>query len=405
MAEKSLRLPLSVLLGLRLGGSRSGFLLPVISLALGIALLTATLAVMRGFEDALRERVLGLIPQVTLRSSDPVDWDYWRQRLLEEEDVIGAAPLSAHSALLHAGGRTAQVLLAGIDPELERQVSVLGSFLPPGMPESLREGQLIIGATLARRLQLDVGQGLRVILPVHTSTGLRPKFTKLNVAAIFDSGTEVDRQLALVHLRQAGILLGDPDLVSGLRLKLKKPLQAAAVAEQLGRKYPHWQLIDWTDTHGNIYHSLLLSRRILALLLLAIVFVASFNVAASLAITTGERRGEIAMLRSIGAGRSLILRAVLLRGLWVGCCGTSLGLAVGGLVAQLLDPALRTVEGWLGSRLLSEDVYFLSYVPVRVALADIGFVSLAALTLCTLVALYPAWRAAGVSPVDVLRWQ
>ena len=402
--HRLLKLSPGLLIGLRLGSSRRSMLLPIIALTLSIAVLISTLAVMRGFEDALRNRLLGLFPHLVLASDQPLDWPQWRRQLLAEPEILGVAPNATLIGLLQGRQGSAPILLNGIDPRFESEVSTLADHLGSGSLQQLTKNDLIAGNSLAEQIGVAQGQTVRLTVPTVVDGRFRPRQLQMRLAAIYDSGTEIDWQLALMHILKAQELLASQGDTTSLKVKLADPMRAAAVRQRLQGKYPELKIISWTDTHGSLHHSLKLSRQLVVLLLLMVVIVAAFNVVAMLLVTTGERRLEIAMLRSIGANPATITAAILVFSQKIALAGTLAGVIVGIAIASNVSGMVNLIEQLLGRPLLNDKIYYLSYVPVKISMPDILFTVAMATAICFLSALYPAWRAGSLSPSEVLRW-
>ena len=395
--------PLALFLGSRAFRAAAGARLPVAALALGVALLLASLSVMNGFEQAIRERVLGLTAHLVLQPAIPLaDWQALTEKALQYPGVEGAAPFVSHSAMLWAGGRSAPALVRGVEPSREGDVSALASYLPPGALTGLSGGEVLLGRSLAKTLGIRKGDALQLLTPGPGRDS--PRVTGLRVRALFHSGTELDTGLALVGLEEGSALAGHPGAVHGLRLKLAQPMSAPALARQLqGDLQVAAQ--DWTLTHSSLFAAVRISRRLVALLLFAVLAIAGFSVVSSLLVTTGRRRGELALLRSLGASRRLLFSSVLVQGAWTGLAGAALGAAGGALLSACLPAAVQLLERMLGLRLLESEVYPLDYLPAVLAWQDLLLAMMLALLVCLPAIVYPAWRASRQAPAEALRQQ
>ncbi len=394
-----MRYPLSLFLGTRAFFS-GGVRLPVVALALGIALLLASLSVMNGFEQALKERVLGLVPHLTLHPAAPrPDWRALAERSLQYPGVKSAAPIVSLSGMLWAGGQSASALVQGVEPAWEGEVSLLSDYLPQGVLASLGRGEVILGRGLAAELSVSAGDALRLLVP---GRGSNPQVSRLRVRALFHSGTELDGRLALVSLAEASALAGHPGAAQALRLQLTEPFSAPALAHRLQRDM---QVVtrDWTSSYGSLFAAVRISRRLVLLLLFSVLVIASFSVVSSLLVIIGRRRGELALLRSLGLSPGPIFGVVLVQGAWIGLAGITLGAAGGVLVSLCVPKAATLLERILGLRLLESRVYPLDYLPAALAWQDVLLAALLAMLVCLPAALYPAWRASRMPPAEALR--
>ena len=394
-----MRYPLWLFLGTRAFRGGDGARLPVFALALGVALLLASLSVMNGFEQALRERVLGLIPQLILYPNAPrSDWQALAERALQYPEVEAAAPIVSLSGMLWAGGRSKPALVQGVVPSAEASVSSLPDYLPPGALAGLGMGEVILGRGLAAELDVGPGDFLRLLVPGRGS----PRVSRLRVRALFHSGTKLDEGLALLSLAEASALAGHPGAARALRLRLAEPFAAPALAPRLQRDM-QMAARDWTLDYGVLFAAVRISRRLVVLLLFSVLAIASFSVVSGLLVTVGRRRGELALLRTIGAPPGLLFGSILVRGAWIGLAGSALGVAGGAVISLCVPKVAVLLERMLGLRLLAAEIYPLDYLPAALSWQDMLLASLLAMLVCLPAALYPAWRAFRLPPAEVLR--
>jgi lipoprotein-releasing system permease protein len=397
-------------------GHRRGFLsfitgISAAGLALGVAVLLVVMSVMNGFEQELRSRILNVTSHATLMGLEgPLpDWRQAQQRAAQLPGVTAAVPYIEARAMFAAGERLAGTQLRGIDPAQEEHIGGLAGVLTSGRLADLTAGgyRVILGEALAQELDVQPGDTVVLIAPEGSVTpaGIVPRMRRFTVAGLFRSGMyEYDRGLALLNVQDAARLLRLGDAMTGVRLQLADPLAAPSLvrelALQLGGGY---YVSDWTRVHSNFFRSIQMTKSMLFVILSMIVAIAAFNIVATLVMVVKEKEGDIAILRTLGAGPGNILRVFGVQGACIGLVGVGLGLACGTLLAHNLEALVHGLEKLTGMRFLDAKVYFMSDLPAKVQVGDVLQVALVALVLCLVATVYPAWRASRVLPAEALR--
>jgi lipoprotein-releasing system permease protein len=397
-------------------GQRRGFLsfitgISIVGLALGVAVLLIVMSVMNGFEKELRSRILNVTSHATLTSLTETlpDWRAAQQQAQAMPGVIAAAPYIEADAMLAAGQRLTGTKIRGIDPVQERGINGLAGVMTQGTLDDLAAGpwRIILGKALAEELGVKVGGTVVLIVAkgTVTPTGIAPRLRSFTVSGLFDSGMyEYDRGLALLNVKDAARLLQFGDAMSGVRLQLVDPLTAPVLVRQLATQLGGGYFVsDWTRVHANFFRSIQMTKSMLFIILSMIVAIAAFNIVATLVMVVKEKEGDIAILRTLGAGPANILRVFAVQGASVGLAGVGLGIALGTLISVNLEWLVHGLEKLTGTRFLDAQVYFMSDLPAEVHLHDVAKVALVALLLCLLATVYPAGRAARVLPAEALR--
>jgi lipoprotein-releasing system permease protein len=397
-------------------GNRRGFLsfITVISatgLALGVAVLVVVMSVMNGVDHELRSRILKVAAHATLMGLEgPLpDWREVQQRAGALPGVTAAVPYIEERGMLSAGRALAGVQLRGIDPLQERRVAGFADVLQQGSLDDLAAGsyRIILGEALATALHVKVGDTVVLIAPqgAVTPTGIVPRMRRFTVSGVFRSGMyEYDRGLALLHVADAARLYRLGDAMTGVRLALEDPLAAPALVRQLAVDMGGgYYVSDWTRVHPNFFRSIQMSKSMLFVILSMIVAIAAFNIVATLVMVVKDKEADIAILRTLGAEPSSMIRVFTLQGCMIGVVGVGLGLALGALLAWNLKWLVRLLENLTGVTFMDAKVYFISDLPARVEWSDVAQVALVALLLCVAATLYPAWRASRVAPAEALR--
>ncbi len=395
---------------------REGFislitLISTLGLIIGVMTLNIVLAVFTGFEEDLRDRIVGFNPQIVVFSFAGNIRDYAAtvQQVEQVRGVQAAAPFVYGQVMLSAREQVVGVAVRAVGPDSERVVS-LGRLLRAGTIEALERGgegasghlpALILGKDAAEKLDVGVGDAVNVMSTVAAPSagGLTPRVRRFVVVGLFDSGmAEYDASLAYMDLAAAQEFFGLEGAVSGIEARTDDPSDARAVAvrvrEALGLPY---RVRDWMEINHNLFATLRVGKMVYFIVLLLIVLVATFNIVSMLIMVVMEKRKDIAVLKSMGATRAGVGRIFVYKGLIIGALGTALG-STGAYLACLLLQRYRFVE-------LPRDVYSIDTLQVRIYPEYFLAVSGAALLLCLLATLYPARQAARLTPVDVIRYE
>jgi lipoprotein-releasing system permease protein len=324
--------------------------------------------------------------------------------------VVGAAPFIAAQALLARGEDMKGIMVRGIDPSLEHEVTDLVSGSQAQVLRQLVPGGfgVVLGAELARALGVRSGDKVTLVAPSGqvTPAGVVPRLKQMTVVGTFDSGHfEYDSAMAFTHWEDAARLfrLEGP---SGVRLKLRDLHQARQVAEELARTLSGEVYVrDWTRQNRTWFAAVQVEKRMMFIILTLIVAVAAFNLVSTLVMTVTDKRADIAILRTLGASPGSIMGIFVVQGAMVGVIGTLAGLLLGLGIAFNIDVIVPALEHALGASFLPKDIYLISRMPSDPQQADILPVALIALALAFVATLYPSWRASQVNPAEALRYE
>lgn len=392
------------------GGHLSTFLstLSMLGLVLAISLLIIVLSVMNGFDKEMRERILGMVPHITLYSQAPIE--DWKEQLVvvgRHPDVREVTPFTEFDALFMRGGDIETARGVGIDAGDERATARLLANLDPQEISRFeqRSDSLILGVGIADRLGVGPGDQLTLIVPGSGQGGVkRPaRFETLWLAAVLDTGTELDQVAALVHLELASRVAGLGTAVSGLRVATHDLFAVSRIGwELMNILPPGYYASNWMMTHGNLYSAIQLSRDLVSILLFSIIAVAAFNVVSSLVLVVFDKQANIAILRTLGASPGDIASIFVMQGAMIGLVGVALGSVMGAVGSQLVPDFVSWLERLLGMQFLNTDVYPVSFLPVDVLVEDILTVGGVAFAMCVVAAIYPALRAARLAPAMIL---
>ena len=409
--------PVPVFVGLRYSLAREhGFFVSFITwvsllgVALGVAILIVVLSVMNGLGSELRDRLLSLSAHASLTAGGAPIVD-WRQRIAALQgarELVGAAPYLDTDAMLSRQPEMSGAVIRGIDPRLETGVSTVGDSMREGRLEDLQPGRnrIVLGRMLAYQLEVGVGDTVTVMTPGAgqgaDQGGIVPSLREFQVAGIFEVGLqEHDSALAYINLDDAEALRGLSG-PTGIRLKFDDVLKAPVLArEAMKRLRPGLQMRDWTEENQAYFRAIRIEKTMMALILMLIVAVAVFNIAATLVMVVADKRTDIAILRTLGMSPRGVLAVFMTQGVLIGWIGTALGVALG-LAIALNVPFL---EQALNLHIMDPDVYYISTVPSETHAGDVARIALAALVLTFVATIYPALQAARTQPAEALRYE
>jgi lipoprotein-releasing system permease protein len=303
------------------------------------------------------------------------------------------------------------VELRGVDPVQELKATGFASAMLPGQGvlRDLVAGQyrVILGEALAAELQVKLHDKMILVVPKGSISPagivLRPR--TFTVVGIFRSGMyEYDRGLVLLHSADAARLLQLGDGMTGVRLTLADPLAAPALVRKLGNEAGgSYYAQDWTGIQVNVFRSIQSTKSMLFVILSMIVAIAAFNIVATLVMVVKDKEGDIAILRTLGAGPGNVLRIFTVQGVAIGLIGVAAGIALGAVLSMNLEHLVHGLEKLTGVAFMDAKVYLMSDLPAKVEMRDVLHVALLALLLCLLATIYPAWRASRVLPAEALR--
>ena len=401
--------PLAFNIGLRYARARRSFIsfvsvLALVGLALSVATLLFVQAVVAGFERELNERILGVVPHLTLTARAPlVEHAHAVDVVRGVGGVVGASAVVEGVGLLASARAVVGASLIGVDPVEYRQVSRVFEFLD-GEPLVAGAFGVALGARAAERLGVGVGDAISVVLPeaAVTPLGVFPRRKRVRVAGLVDTGSQLDHHSVYLHREDAAKLFRMGAAAHGLHMRSAAPLrvgqQRRAVLRALGAD--RFRARSWFETLGDLPSAIGVTRNMLFLLLSLLVAVAAFNLVSSLVMIVTERQGDIAILRTIGAKTGLVVGAFVVLGVAIAAVGIGLGVAGGLALGVLAEAGFPRLEQLLGTPLMGE--YLVDALPVRFVGADIGRVVATALGLCLAATIFPAWRAARLRPSEVL---
>lgn len=415
MPAMNANLPLFIGLRYIRSKRRNGFvsfisLLSFIAMALGVMALILVLSVMNGFDREIRERILSVVSHAALVDEKGVaDWQALGDWALEDPGVKAFAPFVEGYGLLTSDTGSQGVLLHGVDPRYEQGVSPVANHMLVGDFSLLQPGEygIVLGNLLARNLGVIRGDHVMLSLPELnvTPAGIFPRYKRFRVLGVFQVGAQVDSGMAFIHYQDAQKLYRMSGRVSGVRLRVDDPYGVDMVATRLRSESKEGLVVKtWTGEMGSLFQAIEMEKKVVGLLLAAIVAVAAFNIVASLTLMVADKRRDIAVLRTLGAEGKTISRIFRIQGTAVGLFGVVTGVICGCLMALGIADIVGLMERYLGFQVFDPDVYFISELPSRLMWQDVLAISLLGILLSLIATLYPAHRAAKVLPAEALRY-
>ncbi len=377
-------------------------------LALGMTVLITVLSIMNGFGNALRERILGTVPHVTvLLDHDPRAVAPLLARLqgaLRGPDITGVAPFFETQAMLMHEGSVLGVGLFGIDPQTETDVSILPAHMIRGTLHNLRSvpDGVVLGEPLAFHIGVEPGDRVNLLVPLPDGQGgVRPVVLSLVLVGTFQMNAEVDYKLALLDWRAVQGLGLSAAGRYGVRARVADVLAASATADRLRPLLPRSaQVTDWGSRYGELFAAVSMEKAMMGILLGLVVAIASFNVVSTLVMLVDDKRSDIAVLRTLGASTSTVGRIFMTHGALIAGIGLALGVLGGIALSHSVTHVVHGVEWLLGVSLL-QGTYF-TEVPSKVLVSDVLSVAALGLLVSLAAAIYPARRAAALDPVQGL---
>ena len=387
----------------------------VLGVMIGVMTLNVVMAVMSGFEETLRDRLLGINAHISVvKSGDPMrDYERVIEKLRQEKDIIAASPTVYGQVMLTSGARVSGVVVRGVDPDRVNQVVDLQSYLLKGKLAALKSRHaiqveertvllpgVILGERLAAQLGVFEGSPVQVVSPLGSPTaiGVIPKVRRFVVIGIMKTGmSEIDSVVVFMGLVDAQNFFDLEGAATNIEMKIRDVKNSRAVAERLQRQLGFPYLAeDWTRLWPNLFSALQLEKTVYFLVLLLMILVGAFNIVSTLVMVVMEKRKDIAILRSMGATQRSIRKIFMFKGCFIGVVGTVLGVLLGLLVCGFIAQYEFA---------LPEGMFLISTVPVRVYWSNFLLVAVASFIVCLLASIYPSRQAAKLDPVEIIRYE
>jgi lipoprotein-releasing system permease protein len=383
----------------------------LLGIALGVATLIIVMSVMNGFRADLLARILGLNGDlgVYALSGGLADFDAAAQKVRDIPGVTRVTPIVEGQVMATSEAGAAGALVRGIRPDDLRSLPLLANHVIQGSLADFSDDGVAVGDRLARRLGLTVGSPITVISPEGTATafGTMPRVKTYHVVALFNVGMyEYDNSFIYAPLDASQLFFRLPDAVSNLeiftadpdRVREQRRLITAALAGRV-------RIVDWQQANSSLFNAVEIERNVMFLILTLIIVVAAFNIISSMIMMVKDKGRDIAILRTMGASRGMILRIFVLSGASIGVIGTAAGFVLGLVFTDNIEAIRQGIQRIIGTDLFAAEIYFFTRIPAHIDTGEVAAVVIMALALSFLATLYPSWRAARLDPVEALRYE
>lgn len=383
----------------------------LLGIALGVATLIIVMSVMNGFREELLSRILGINGHLSIygQSEKLTDYDNFARKIRVLEGVTVVTPIIEGQVMASSKKGASGAIVRGFRPGDLRGRAIIASNIQSGTLDNFDKDSIVLGARLARKLAVGIGQDVTLISPKGnvTAFGTIPRMRKYKVAATFEMGMyEYDSGFVFMDLSAAQIYFKLPDAVSNLEVSVTHPDRALEIGQKiLTLSNRSIRVHDWQRANASFFNAIQVERNVMFLILTLIIVVAAFNIISSMIMLVKDKGRDIAILRTMGASKGTIMRIFFLSGASVGVIGTFSGVLMGLSFANNIEAIRQWIQGLTGTELFAAEIYFLSQLPAVVDTAEVFAVVMMGLGLSFLATVYPSWRAARIDPAEALRYE
>ena len=410
---------LSFYIGMRyaLSKRKEGFLsfisgFSFFAMAIGVMTLIVVLSVMNGFDSEIKNRLLNVIPHITLTDRDGMSAEQINRlsaRLAKTNPQIKSiTPYLESHAILAAENSQQAVMIRGISDSWA-SADLLKAKMLIGSIDDLQPRQfgILLGSQLIRQLGVSIGDQVELILPILSVTplGAFPRSKRMTVMGVFEVGAQVDATTAFIHELDTRLLLRYQDAYPGLQIQLHDAFAADAIVQEMAETSSSGlDSQSWTAQMSTLFQAMRMEKTVVGLLLSVIIAVAAFNIIACLVLMVADKRKDIAVLRTLGARSDQIVKLFIIQGSIIGILGALFGLIVGCIVALSIGDIVSAIESFTGQSLFDPSIYMISALPSKLLLNDVLIVLFGATLTSLLATIYPAWRAGQILPAEAFRY-
>ncbi len=383
----------------------------LLGITLGVATLIIVMAVMNGFREELLTRVLGLNGHINISATERqlVDFDVLAARVRATEGVAEVTPIIEGQVMASVNNVASGAMVRALRASDFAAKPILAENLKAGSIESFAEnGGVFLGSRLSRRMALSVGDLVTLISPRGNPSafGTVPRMKAYRVIGIVEIGMfEYDSAFVFMPLAAAQVYFRMDQSVGAIEVRIDDPDDVNGVRQRLIPLTGPMRLNDWQQVNSHYFNALQIERNVMFLILTLIILVAAFNIISSLIMLVKDKGRDIAILRTMGATRGMVMRVFFIAGASIGVIGTALGLGLGVAFAANIETIRRGLESLTGTDLFAAEIYFLSQLPAKIDPGEVATVVLMGLALSFLATIYPSWRAARLDPVEALRYE
>ncbi len=381
-------------------------------IALGVATLIIVMSVMNGFRHELLGRILGINGHIGLMAPASYPFNNYAKAVKEIADIEHiklVVPMIENQLLVTAGKSAEGAMVRGIAKDDLLKKPAMKAAVDDVDMNYFEGDNVIIGIRLARKMGLVEGDKITLLSPNGkvTAFGTVPRMKSYQVVGLFDSGMyEYDANFVFMPLEAAQVYFGLKDAVTNIDVTLDEdeylvPVRKALEQSLGGSAY----IYDWKQSNAAFFNAIEVERNVMFIILTLIIIVAAFNIITGLIMLVKDKGRDVAVLRTMGATKGMIMRIFFIDGAFIGVVGTALGLVLGLLFCDNIEAIRQGLQALLGRDLFSAEIYFLSKLPAKVDMAEVVSVVSISLLLSFAATLYPSWRAAKFDPVEALRYE
>ena len=380
-----------------------------IGIMLGVAALIIVMSVMNGFRQDLLNNILGFKGHICLYSKSVSGINNHKkiiQSLHNIKAIKSATPLIEEQSIVSVKQRYIGAIVNGINQKDLQSKTIISQNIIHGSLDKFSDQSAVIGYKMALNLGLAIGDTISIVSPSGTNTafGTIPKIRPMKITAIFKVGmSNYDKNVIFIPLPQAQTFFNYPESVNSIEIFTYNPEKINALKNNLLHNFSNFKIIDWQQANSVFFNSLKVEKNVMFIILTLIILVAALNIISSLVMLVKDKAKNIAILRTMGTGKYSIMKIFFLTGFLIGASGIIFGVILGLLFTYHIESIRQWLESFSGANLFSEEIYFLSTLPAQVEITEVITVVLTAMILVFISSIIPAWRAAKLNPIEILR--
>ncbi|MEN8236088.1 MAG: lipoprotein-releasing ABC transporter permease subunit [Pseudomonadota bacterium] len=385
----------------------------ILGITLGVATLIIVMSVMNGFRDELTKQILGFNGHLGIHSARHTNWiDF--QPLTAQLKNIGTikavTPMIERQAMVMKHGIALGAMVHGIESkDLKNRKTIAANIRFGDLNAFTAPDTVVIGQRMAEKLRVFPGDSITLVSPKGTATafGTAPRMRSFRIGAIFAVGMHAyDLTNIFIPLETAQKFFQTGPGISGVEIFVQNPDDIESVRRDIEAiAAPNLRIVDWRHANAPFFQALQVERNVMFIILTLIILIAAFNIISTLIMLVKDKGHDIAIMRTMGATRQMVMRIFLLTGTSIGIVGTVFGTMLGLAFALNIETIRQALQSLTGTELFSAEIYFLSQLPAKVNFPEVIVVTSMSLGLSFLATLYPSWRAARLDPVEALRYE